>query len=124
MSTTSVEWVRETSNNRWPDLTTLNLEDPRFDEAQGVFIVFHGGEQPGIVCVGEGRLREQLKTVAHDARVLAFEKSHLYVAWAKAKEDERLGIEKYLSQRLMPKVSGESADVEPISVNLPWKKTS
>ena len=118
---TTLEWIRG-ANHQWPDLKMLNLDGPQFDQAQGVYIIWHGGNEPDIVCVGQGNIRERLKAESKNESVLEFEKYRLYVAWAPVEGNERTGIERYLSRKLMPKVEKRLPDGEPITVNLPWKK--
>ena len=120
MSTT-LEWMRGT-DQKWPDLSRLDLENSVFDNAEGVYIVWHGGTQPEIVAIGQGKIRERLKAELKDQNVRNFEKFKLYVAWAPAEQNERPGIEKYLAGKLSPQVDRHVPEGEAITVNLPWKK--
>ena len=116
----TVEWKKE-EDQKWFDFLKTNLSDSRFDQAKGVYIVWHGGENPGIVCVGRGEIRERLKTHLKDQAVLKFQTAKLYMTWATVLENERVGVEKYLFEKLHPSVACELGNDEPIPVNLPWK---
>ena len=117
----ALDWVRN-AENRWPTLSAIDLKDPQLQEAEGVYIIFHGGMNPGIVSVGQGKIGDQVKAESQDKGVLEFEKFKLYIAWAQTGKEERPGIEKYLSEKLSPKVSRPSLEAEAIPVNLPWRK--
>lgn len=71
---------------------------------------------PGIVGVGHGNIGERLKSEFEDERVRPFLKYRLYVGWAPAAMNARLGIVIYLMDKLSLKVEAKA-----IPVNLPWR---
>ena len=111
-------------DNQWGDLLSSDFDRADFQDSEGVYIVWHGGFVPEIVCVGQGKIGEQLKLLAQNKEVLAFQPLKLYFAWAKLSQDDQEGVEIYLSQTLQPKLKSQAGQGKPVAVNMPWKKRS
>ncbi|GFP25849.1 hypothetical protein HKBW3S25_01330, partial [Candidatus Hakubella thermalkaliphila] len=79
-----------------------------------------GGPNPAAVRVGQGVIRERLTAHRNDSDILAYRSHGLYVTWAKVSASQRDGVERYLAERLNPKVGISFPDVVPIPVNLLW----
>ena len=104
----------------WCNLIKLNLAHEHFDDMEGVYIIWHGGQNPATVCVGQGFIRDRLAEHRQDPEILAYEQYTLYATWARVAANQRDGVERYLAETLKPKVGSRFPDVNPIAVNLPW----
>ena len=58
-----LKWNKCT-NDKWCPLNTVNLEDEHFDDMEGVYIIWHGGQSPKTVRVGQGIVRERFAMVS------------------------------------------------------------
>ena len=99
------------------------IETASITATQGVYVVWHGGDEPETVRVGQAffqPLAETLEALRSDDEVLAFRANGLFVTWAEVADAHSLdGVERYLGDRLEPLV-GRRLAAEPIEVNLPW----
>ncbi|MCK4357411.1 MAG: hypothetical protein KAW92_01465 [Candidatus Cloacimonetes bacterium] len=104
----------------WCKLNTVNLAHQHFDNMDGVYIIWHGGENAATVKVGQGNIRARLQDHRVDPSIQAYNDLGLFVTWAKVPSHQKDGVEAYLGEKLNPKVGDRFPDVEPIAVNLPW----
>lgn len=107
-------WIKCTGNV-WCDFHKLNLSHEHFDNLSGVYVIWSGKIT---VRVGSGVIRDRIADHRNDQHILAF--PNLMVAWAQVNRNQMLGVEKYLSDILQPKVGERFPNVAPIIVNLPW----
>ena len=56
----------------WCNLNAVNLDHDHFDEMDGVYIIWHGGNDPRVVYVGRGSIRDRLRKHRLDERIQAF----------------------------------------------------
>jgi len=115
----SLDWIRCEGNN-WCNLLELNLDNNHFEGLEGVYIIWHGEDNPATVKVGQGIIRDRLSAHRQDFEILEYSGNGLYATWARVAEDYRDGVERYLGERLDPIVGIRLPDTEPIEVNLPW----
>jgi len=115
----SLEWIK-CEGNHWCNLLTVDLESDHFDGLEGVYIIWHGGQNPETVRVGQGNIRDRLSAHKEDSEILEYRQQKLYVTWARVSESQHDGIEKYLGERLHPLVGARLPDTPSIEVNLPW----
>ncbi len=113
----SVSWIKCTGD-KWCPLERLDLST--ISEA-GVYIIWHGGQSPHVVYVGQGDVSSRLQTHRTNPDILRHRaKGPLKVTWASVPEAQRDGVERYLADRYSP-LEGESHPaVAPIPVNAPW----
>jgi hypothetical protein len=104
----------------WCQLANVNLDHSHFDHMNGVYIIWHGGQQPWTVYVGQGYIRDRLTSHRQDPRIQVFASLGLYVTWAVVPDQARDGVECYLASRLQPRVGERCPDTTPVEVNLPW----
>ena len=101
----------------------LRLDTASVSAAQGVYVIWHGGDEPETVLVGQaffGTVGEQLAQLRKDERILAYRQLGLFVTWAELDDADLLdGVQRYLGDRLAPLV-GRLPDAPPVPVNLPW----
>ena len=115
----ALSWIK-CDGNQWCSLLTVNLSHPHFQGLEGVYIVWHGGSSPWTVYVGQGVIRDRIAAHRIDKDILQFSHLGLFVTWAQVEAQWRDGIERFLADRLQPKVGVAHPAVAPISVNLPW----
>lgn len=108
------------AGNQWCDLINLNLNHEHFDAMEGVYIIWHGGQNPATVRVGQGFVRDRLSSHRQDPAILAYKTHGLFVTWASVPPWQRDGVERYLAENLNPKVGDRFPDVLPVQVNYPW----
>ena len=101
----------------WCPLETVNLEG--IGDASGVYVIWHGGQTPRWVRVGQGNIKERLSAHRRDSEILAYRQHGLLVTWAVVPANEQDGIEAYLYAQCKPLVGERRPGRDPISVNLP-----
>ncbi len=107
------------SGGNWCQLNSVNLSHDAFNRS-GVYVIWHGGNKPRVVYVGQGVVRDRLSDHREDARIQAYADRTLYVTWAAVPAGKRDGVEAYLSSTYGPLVGERRPTATPISVNSPW----
>ena len=116
----NLNWIK-CEGNHWCSFLNLNLDHSHFDNLEGVYIIWHSGQQPAVVYVGQGDIADRITSHRRDDKILRFSHYGLFVTWAQVVDDyARDGVELFLSQQLSPKVGQRYPDVLPIPVNFPW----
>jgi len=120
MSTQTLTWNR-CEGNAWCPFLTVNLNHPHFRGMTGVYIIWHGGQNPQTVYVGQGEIAARIAMHRSDPRILQYSSLGLFVTWASVPlQPVREGIERYLADRLRPRVGEAHPNVPPVGGNLPW----
>ena len=105
----------------WCKLNSVNLQHEHFNNRGGVYVIWHGGENPHTVYVGQtGDLRVRFRDHRNDERIQRYGSLGLYVTWANVVPALRDGVERYLGELLRPKVETNLPTVQPVEVQLPW----
>lgn len=115
----NLDWIK-CSGNQWCSLNNVDLSHSHFDNMEGVYIIWHGGNSPATVRVGQGIIKDRLAVHRKDSQVQAYAELGLFVTWAQVSAKYRDGIEAYLAQKLNPKVGERFPTVDSLQVNLPW----
>ncbi|MBC8254981.1 MAG: hypothetical protein H8E35_13290 [Ardenticatenia bacterium] len=115
----NLDWIK-CKGNVWCSLNSVNLQNSHFDDLEGVYIVWHGGDDGATVRVGQGVIRDRLAAHRSDPEIAAYADLGLHVTWAAVAASSRDGVEAFLAQRLEPKVGERFPNRTPIEVNLPW----
>lgn len=105
----------------WCKLNNVNLEHAHFNYRHGVYIIWHGGPDPGVVYVGQGDIKARIQHHRSDPEIQRFEPHGLYVTWANVPDTSRDGVESFLAKSWTPKVGTDHPSAEPIEVNSPWE---
>lgn len=114
---TALTWIKSTTN-AWLPLENCNLSEVR---TTGVYVIWHGGQSPWTVRVGQGDIKARLTSHRSDSDVLTHRaKGGLWVTWAAVSAAEMNGVERFLADQLRPLVGDRHPNVWPIPVNLPW----
>jgi len=115
----TLDWIK-CQGNQWCNLFTVNLDHPHFDGLEGVYIIWHGGDRPWTVYVGQGVIKDRFAAHRQDPRIRQYAPSGLFVTWAKVDAFHRDGVERFLADRLAPKEGTAHPQALAIAVNLPW----
>ena len=114
-----VRW-NKCSGGVWCKLATVNLDHDHFDEMEGVYVIWHGGADPHTVYVGQGVIRDRLRSHRDNERIQKYANLGLYVTWAAVDRIQMNGVECSLYQQLNPREVEHTPDAPAIQVNLPW----
>lgn len=114
-----LSWVK-CVGSVWCKLSAVNLDHEHFDDMVGVYVIWHGGDNPSVVYVGQGMIKDRLRSHRTDERIQEYANLDLYVTWAKVEPAKRDGVERHLQDRWSPIVGDRYPDVDPIEVNSPW----
>ena len=115
-----LKWNR-CQHDLWCRLDTVNLQHVHFDDMEGVYIIWHGGEKPRVVYVGQGVIYKRLYEHREDERIQQYADHTLYVTWARVDKSSLDGVERYLADYWKPKVGEKHPDAPPIEVNSPFE---
>ena len=118
-----LNWIKCKGGGRpgdhWCNLLRVKLDGVHFNNMEGVYVIWHGGQDPTCLRVGQGFIRERLAAHRQDPGISAYRKYGLYATWAPVAASHRDGVERYLAETLVPKIGGRFPEVNPIKVNLP-----
>lgn len=120
MPSLPIYWNR-CAGDVWGELYAVNLNDPHFDNLEGVYMVWLGGSKPAAICAGSGMIREKLAERRSSPEIIALREKSLLVTWAKVEAGASKGVERWLLENLRPKVANRIPDSLPIEVNLPGR---
>ena len=109
----NVVWIKSTENAWLPFETFSNLSQVK---TTGVYVIWHGGQTPRTVRVGQGDIADRLQAHRSDQQILAYRSYGLYVTWAAVSAADLNGVERYLADQLSPLVGERHPDVRPIPV--------
>ena len=124
MADRTLAWRRCMDAQERPQWCSLfRLDTTSVSATQGVYVIWHGGDEPETVLVGQaffGTVGEQLERLREDERILAYKDLGLFVTWAELDDADSLdGVQRFLGDCLQPLV-GRLPDAPPVAVNLPW----
>ncbi len=111
-----ISWIKSTQGE-WLDFERCYISEI---STIGVYIIWHGGQTPWTVYVGQGDIKNRFSTHRVDRRIIAYRPKGLFVTWAWVCQNELDGIERFLADQLRPLVEDKHPDVRPLPVNLPW----
>ncbi len=106
--------------DKWCPFLTVNLDHAHFQSLEGVYVIWHGGQTPRTVYVGRGAVADRLKAHRLEQEILQYNPLGLFVTWARVDQASRDGVERFLAERLQPKIGTHSSLAASIQVNLPW----
>ncbi len=115
----NLEWIK-CQGNQWCNLLTVNLSHDHFKNLEGVYIIWHGGQNARVVYVGQGIIADRLATHREELRNSGYAVLGLFVTWAQVRREYRDGVERFLAEGLRPLQGQRYPEVMPIKVNLPW----
>ncbi len=107
------------SGNVWCPFLTVDLSNAHFLNREGVYIIWHGGQTPWTVYVGQGNIAQRLDEHRRDPRILQYSRSGLFVTWADVPPPLRDGVERYLADQLQPREGLEHPQAVAIPVKYP-----
>lgn len=83
-------------------------------------MIWHGGQSPDVVRVGQGVIAERLSVHRLDSQIQRYRSLSLYVTWCALADEHLDGVEANLARALQPLVGERFPNVMPIQFNLPW----
>ena len=102
-------------------LHEIDLDHEHFRGLGGVYVIWHGGDNPAVVYVGQGIVADRLREHRKDPRIQQFAKKRLYVSWTGVPSESRDGVEVYLAYQWNPRVASNRPTTRGIAVNSPWE---
>ncbi len=120
MASLPIYWNR-CEGDIWGELYAVNLNDPHFDNLEGVYMVWLGGNKPAAICAGSGLIREKLAARRSSPELMGMREKSLLVTWAKVDAIANKGVERWLLENLRPKLANRIPDSLPVEVNLPGR---
>jgi hypothetical protein len=114
----SLTWIKSTQNE-WLLFETFNLAS--VTKTTGVYVIWHGGQTPRVVRVGQGDIADRIAAHRGDQQILAYRSyGGLGITWAAVPAYALDGVERYLADQLKPLVGDRFPNVVPVPANLPW----
>ena len=92
------------------------LENAQPDFSYGVYIIAKSSTY--VVYVGQGEIRDRISAHRGNVTITAHGPG-LWAYWAEVSPASRDGVERYLADRLNPRVGSHHPNATPIQVNLP-----
>jgi hypothetical protein len=87
----------------------------------GVCVIWHAGQTPKVVRVGQGDVADRLAAHSRDSTITRYARfGCLYTTWPAVSISYRDGVERFLADRLLPLVGDRHPATVPVPVNLPW----
>jgi hypothetical protein len=115
-------WRQCGSDQHWCDLFLVDLPAARFRGVKGVYLIWHEGSSPQVLCVRYGDLRACIDADRKDPRILAYtDQGPLYVTWAIVESAYLKGVTQYLIELTRPLMVDEVLNGEPIEVHPPCR---
>ncbi|NNE56906.1 MAG: hypothetical protein HKN36_02260 [Hellea sp.] len=106
-------------DNKWVNLSNMDLTNLH---ATGVYIIWHGGNNPRIVRIGQGNIAARLAAHRLNHQIMRFaEDGPMMVTWAEISDQARRdGIEAYLVRQFTPLIKDQISHVLPIAASSPF----
>jgi hypothetical protein len=82
-------------------------------------VIWHGGQSPRWVRIGQGNIAERLTAHRSDPKILLYRSQTLFVSWAVVDPSKVDRVEAFLAKQCNPLVGDRFPDRIPIPVNLP-----
>ena len=110
-------WIKSEGN----DWLRLPFNFASVTPTTGVYVIWHSGQTPWTVRVGQGDIADRLSAHSRDQEITRYGLiGPLRVTWAAVQAPYLDGVERYLATRLCPLVGDRPLAVNPVPVNLPW----
>ena len=76
----------------WCKLNFVNLDHQHFNGVEGVYIIWHGGKNPHVVYVGQGKIRDRLRAHRNDAEIQSYAPSGLLSPGPRLVSNSAMGL--------------------------------
>jgi len=106
--------------DKWCPFLTVNLDHAAFENKRGVYIIWHGGDHPKTVYVGQGNIAERIRAHRDEQAILQYSRHGLFVTWAEVSEASMSGVERFFYDRLTPLVGDKSPETAHVQASFPW----
>lgn len=111
-----LRWMK-CQGDTWCSFMNVNLAAVK---AEGVYIIWHGGNPSRVVYVGQGDVAARLQEHRNNRAIAAYLQHGLYVTWATVQGAQREGVERFLADKWEPLVGDAHPQATPVAVNSPW----
>ena len=113
-----LKWMK-TYDGKWVNLEQLDL---RHVNMQGVYMIWHGGENPRIVRIGQGNIAERLRSHLTNLQIMRFKDyGPLMVTWAQVDNPQICeGIQRYLAEQFKPAIKERMPELPAIAAASPF----
>lgn len=114
----NLAWVKSW-DGKWINLNRIDLTHVN---TTGVYIIWHGGNNPRIVRVGHGNIAQRLSSHRRNHQIMRFSSDGpLMVTWAALDHPQkREGVQNYLSQQFKPLIKERTPDTPPMIARSPF----
>ncbi len=104
------KWAKS-GDGRYPHFFDLDPAAARLDGASGVYIIWHGGIQPGWVYIGwSDDIGGDFRELAENREVDFYERrGRLFCSWCFIRKDYQKSVVAFLTKALKPKVDNPDA---------------
>jgi len=114
-----LQWVK-CESNQWCNFLTVNLSHAHFTGLTGIYIIWHGGQNAWTVYVGQGVIADRIAAHRQEKEILQYSHLGLFVTWATVDAAYRDGVERFVAEKLQPRVGHQFPAASSVAVNLPW----
>ncbi len=113
-----LSWVKSL-DGKWLNLSDLDLTHIH---ATGVYMIWHGGENPRIVRVGQGNVAGRLTAHKLNLQIMRYSsEGPLMVTWTEvADAAQRDGVCEYLTRQFQPLIKERASEATPIAARSPF----
>jgi hypothetical protein len=113
-----LDWIHR-DDGYWCHLERVDLDSV---DTGGVYMIWHGGEEPKVVRVGQGGdIAQRLHHLKEAPEILAYkDNGELYVTWAAVPASKRDGVVCYLTENWNSLIGKPCPLIFPITVNSPF----
>ena len=118
MALIELQWIKSI-DYKWLDFMRLDLNQV---QGSGVYVIWHGGENPRVIRVGQGNFATKFTLHRESPRLMWYaSQGKLFVTWAAISSQAHCdGIENYLTQLFSPLLADRVASVPPLPVRSPF----
>ena len=121
-------WAR-TKTGYFHRLLTFDPEANGLTGASGVYVVWHGGVNPGWVFIGRGDdLARTFHDLADDEAVMSYNiRGGIFVTWSLINKEFQNGVVRHLNDTLRPKIENAASALKsatPVPVSPPRPKST
>lgn len=113
-----LSWMKSI-DGKWLNLSHLDLTHIH---ATGVYMIWHGGENPRIVRIGHGNIAGRLTAHKLNHQIMRYlTDGPLMVTWCELGDPvQREGVAHYLAKQFTPLVKDRPSDVMPMAARSPF----
>jgi hypothetical protein len=113
-----VNWYTNEEKD-FPKLHDIDTTEKQFDNFEGIYIVWSGKDNPLVLRIGYGNIRQQITYLQISRWEFFTDDPDLYITWGRVNPLYQYRIINYLVEKLKPKIYKKFPRLDDIQVNLP-----